>query len=66
LRAIKLENIDENVTSGVMEVFFKPHHYTIFEDQGFVNATVAREGGDLTSTILVSNCKKMVMAIHNV
>ena len=54
LKPIKLANIDEIPNGGIMEVYFKPHHYTIFEDQLMVQATVAREGGNLEETILVT------------
>ena len=54
MKLFKLANIDEDPDRTIMEVFFKPYHYTIFEDQLMVQVTVAREGGNLESAILVS------------
>jgi hypothetical protein len=53
LKPFKLANIDEDPDRTIMEVFFKPNHYTIFEDQLMVQVTVAREGGNLESAIQV-------------
>jgi len=53
LKSFKLANIDEDPDRSIMEVFFKPYHYTIFEDQLMVQVAVAREGGNLESAIQV-------------
>ncbi len=53
LKPFKLEPIDELADHRMIEICFKPFHYTIFEDQEMVHVTVARQGVDLESTVLV-------------
>ena len=58
LKPFKLETIDEQSELGIIEICFKPFHYTIFEDQEMVHVTVARQGGDLESSVLVKTLQK--------
>ncbi|XP_045593299.2 sodium/calcium exchanger 1 isoform X10 [Procambarus clarkii] len=44
-----LETKDENI----IRIFFDPGHYTVMENVGSFDVTVAREGGDLNTTVLV-------------
>ena len=47
---VKIEvPIDDNLA----HVFFDPHQYTVMENVGNFNITVARQGGDMNSTIYV-------------
>ena len=47
---VKIEVPQDDHTA---HVFFEPHQYTVMENVGSFNITVARQGGDMNSTIYV-------------
>ena len=54
LQEIQLQAIETNKEEEhIIRVCFDPGHYTVMENVGEFEATVRREGGDLTQTVLV-------------
>lgn len=52
-KSLEAVNTQEEVDPNLTQVFLDPSHYTCFENVGYMDVYVARQGGDLNKTVLV-------------
>jgi solute carrier family 8 (sodium/calcium exchanger) len=52
-KSMEAINTQEEVDPHLTQVLFDPAHYTCFENVGYMDVYVARQGGDLNKTVLV-------------